>query len=114
MSRLFPFFSVLAQGTISDLVCQIFDIKYDFFGGVVSNMAKVWIVLVVKHMKLCFLSHIDKTDVSEPFECINWRSGLKCYIRRILVQTLLGARPGLEIQPRYETSVDLQVDKRSD
>ena len=56
MSRLFPFFSVLAQGTISDLVCQIFDIKYDFFGGVVSNMAKVWIVLVVKHMKLCFLS----------------------------------------------------------
>ena len=49
MSRLFPFFSVLAQGTISDLVCQIFDIKHDFFGGVVSNMAKVWIVLIVKH-----------------------------------------------------------------
>ena len=50
--KIFPFFSVLAQGTISDLVCQIFDIKYDFFGVVVSNMAKVWIVLMIAHMKL--------------------------------------------------------------
>ena len=29
------------QGSISDLVCQIFNISYDFFGSVISNMAKL-------------------------------------------------------------------------
>ena len=29
------------QGSISELVCQIFGIKYDFFGSVISNVAKV-------------------------------------------------------------------------
>ncbi|XP_047143812.1 uncharacterized protein LOC100209027 isoform X1 [Hydra vulgaris] len=29
------------QGSISELVCQIFGIKYDFFGSVISNVAKL-------------------------------------------------------------------------
>lgn len=29
------------QGSISDLVCQIFQIEYDFFGSVISNMARL-------------------------------------------------------------------------
>jgi len=29
------------QGKISDLVCQLFNIKYEFFGTIISNMAKL-------------------------------------------------------------------------
>jgi len=36
------------QGKISDLVCQIFDIQYDFFGSVISNMAKLNMSSVVQ------------------------------------------------------------------
>ena len=30
-----------AQGKVSDVVSEIYDIKYDFVGSVFSNMAKV-------------------------------------------------------------------------
>ena len=33
------FFS--AQGSITDIVCEIFGIEHDYFGTVLSNMARV-------------------------------------------------------------------------
>lgn len=61
------------QGSISDVVCQIFGIKYDFFGTVVSNMAKINMSGVVddsneKHLspwsEACTADGIENTPLS--------------------------------------------------
>lgn len=40
MSLLTPV-TALAQGTISDMVSSIFDVKHDYFGQVLSNLARL-------------------------------------------------------------------------
>lgn len=61
------------QGSISDLVCQIFKIKYDFFGSVISNMARLNMSGTVedsneKHLapwsEACARDKVDNTPLS--------------------------------------------------
>lgn len=53
------FLTILAQGSISELVSQIFGIEHDYFGSVMSNMAKVCLLLT----KLRFLFSYIKLEV---------------------------------------------------
>ena len=34
---------LLGQGKITTLISEIFNVKYDYFGTVLSNLAKVWL-----------------------------------------------------------------------